>query len=90
MSGTNHQLFLMHFTKLKLFAEDKIGPGKHNFGAEHIVPKFNGAEVRILHFSLSSDLMMYVQNKMFGTQIMFYIEFMIDTKTSSFNALYRT
>ena len=41
MFGTNHQLFLMHCTEHKLRAEHKMRR------AEHIVPKFNGAEVRI-------------------------------------------
>ena len=47
MFGTTHQLFLMHCTELKLCAEAKIGRADHNFGAEHIVPNLNGAEVRI-------------------------------------------
>ena len=40
MFDTNHLLFLMHCTEHKLRAE-------HTFDDEHIVPKFNGAEVRI-------------------------------------------
>ena len=47
MFGTSHQLFLMHCTEHKLLAEDKMRRAEHTFGAEHIVPKFNGAEVRI-------------------------------------------
>ena len=47
MFGTIHQLFLMHCTEHKLRAEDKMLRAEHTFGAEHIVPKFNGAEVRI-------------------------------------------
>ena len=31
-------------------AEDKMRRTEHTFGAEHIVPKFNVAEVRIPHF----------------------------------------
>ena len=37
----------MHCTEHKLRAEDKIRRAEHTFAAEHIVPKFNGAEVRI-------------------------------------------
>ena len=47
MFGTIHQLFLMHCTEHKLRAEDQMRRVEHTFGAEHIVPKFNGAKVRI-------------------------------------------
>ena len=46
MFGTNHQIFLMYCAGHKLWKSH----AKHNFGAEHIVPKLNGAKVRIPHF----------------------------------------
>ena len=43
--GTNCQLF-----NLMDCAEHKLARTEHTFGSEHIVPTFNGVEVKIPHY----------------------------------------
>ena len=52
-----HQIYVGHKSSALYYglhrrAEHKIAHAEHTFGAEHIVPKLNGPEVRIPHSAL--------------------------------------